>query len=80
MKCLEKTVERRYQSMGHLADDLQRFMDGGQVYALSETSSSDPQLRFVKEGRESLQNDSSTRSTTLQEVGSRTKSWWKFWK
>ena len=37
MKCLEKTVERRYQSMGHLADDLQRFMDGGQVDALSES-------------------------------------------
>ena len=36
MKCLEKTVERRYQSMGHLAEDLQRFMDGGQVDALSE--------------------------------------------
>ena len=30
MKCLEKTVERRYQSMENLADDLQRFMDGGQ--------------------------------------------------
>jgi serine/threonine protein kinase len=80
MKCLEKTVERRYRSMENLADDLQRFMDGGQVYALSETSPSNPQLRFVKEGQESSQSDSSTGSTTLQAVGTRTKSWWQFWR
>ncbi len=80
MRCLEKTPDRRYQSMENLADDLQRFMDGGQVYALSESSPSNPQLRFVKEGRESSQSDSPTRSTTLQAVGTRTKSWWQFWK
>jgi len=80
MKCLEKTGERRYRSMENLAHDLQRFMDGGQVYALGETSPSNPQLRFVKEGQESSQSDSSTRSTTLQAVGTRTKSWWQFWK
>jgi serine/threonine protein kinase len=28
MKCLEKTVERRYPSMGKLAEDLQRSMNG----------------------------------------------------
>ena len=33
MKCLEKTVERRYQSMGNLAEDLQRFIDGAEVSA-----------------------------------------------
>ena len=31
MKCLEKSVERRYQSMGNLAEDLQRFIDGAEV-------------------------------------------------
>ena len=80
MKCLEKTVERRYQNIGHLADDLQRYMDGGRVYALSETSPSSPQLRFLKEGQEFSQSDSSTRTTTLKAVGTRTKSWWQFWR
>jgi serine/threonine protein kinase len=80
MKCLEKTPNRRYQSMGHLAEDLQRFIDGGQVDALSETSPSNPQLRFATEAQASSQNDSSTRSTTLQAGATRTKSWWQFWK
>ena len=44
MKCLEKRIERRYKSMGNLAEDLQRFMSGGQVDALSETSPSNPQV------------------------------------
>ena len=38
MKCLEKTVDRRYQSMGHLAEDLQRFIDGAAVSAQSSQS------------------------------------------
>ena len=28
MKCLEKAVERRYESMGQLAEDLQRHLQG----------------------------------------------------
>ena len=34
MKCLEKTVERRYESMGSLAEDFQRFLSGAEVGAL----------------------------------------------
>jgi len=80
MRCLEKTPDRRYQSMENLADDLQRFIDGGHVDALSETSASEHQVPFEKENQESLNRDSSTRSTTLQAVGTRTKSWWQFWR
>jgi serine/threonine protein kinase len=80
MKCLEKTVERRYQSMGNLAEDLQRFIDGGQVDALCETSLSNRRGHFEKEVLESSQTDSSARSTTLQAVATRTKSWWQFWR
>ena len=80
MKCLEKTVERRYQSMGNLAEDLQRFIDGGQVDALSETSPSNPRVHSEKEAQEASQTDSSTRSTTLQAEATRTKSWWQFWR
>jgi serine/threonine protein kinase len=80
MKCLEKRIERRYQSMGHLADDLQNFMEGRQVKALSETSPSSHHVYAEQEPQESLQNDSSNRSTQLQAVGTRTKSWWQFWK
>jgi serine/threonine protein kinase len=36
MKCLEKTVERRYKSMGHLAKDLHRFLTAAEVSALPD--------------------------------------------
>jgi eukaryotic-like serine/threonine-protein kinase len=40
MKCLEKTVERRYQSMGSVADELQRFMDMAEDSARRDCSPS----------------------------------------
>jgi hypothetical protein len=80
MKCLEKTVECRYENMGNLAEDLQRFMEGGQVHALSETSPSSQQVYAEQEPQESPQNDAPTRSTTLQAGATKTKSWWQFWK
>jgi serine/threonine protein kinase len=80
MKCLEKHVGRRYENMGSLAEDLQRFLSGAEVGALHETSPSDRQLGSVREAQESSQTDSSTRSTTLQAVATRTKSWWQFWR
>jgi serine/threonine protein kinase len=80
MKCLEKTIGRRYQGMGQLAEDLQRFIDGGQVRALSERSPSKPQAHTDKEAQGSSQTDIGTRSTTLQAGESKTKSWWQFWR
>jgi serine/threonine protein kinase len=78
MKCLEKTVDRRYQNMGSLAEDLQKFMNGGEVSALNETLTSIPRIHSKRKAQESSQADSSTRSTTLQ--ATTTKSWWQFWR
>jgi serine/threonine protein kinase len=78
MKCLEKTVERRYQSMGALAEDLQRFIDGGAVNALNETLTSIPRIHSKRKALESSPTDLSTGSTTLQ--ATTTKSWWQFWR
>jgi hypothetical protein len=78
MKCLEKTAERRYKSMGQLAEDLQRFMSGAEVKALSETSATEPQVHPDRQDQLSAQSGSG--STTLQAGASTTKSWWQFWR
>jgi serine/threonine protein kinase len=80
MKCLEKSIQSRYESMGSLAEDIQRFLSGAEVGALHEASPSDRQLGSVREVQESSQTDPSTRSTTSQAVATRTKSWWEFWR
>jgi serine/threonine protein kinase len=78
MKCLEKFVERRYQDMGNLAQDLQRFIDGATVTALREHApSSEGNLRV------SDSEDSATMTTSVA-IGATepgpTKSWRQFWK
>ena len=80
MKCLEKTVERRYQSMGNLAEDLQRFMSGAEVSALREVSPAehlDCAGRSVGRCREDgiphEESDHEARSIA-------TKTWWQFWR
>lgn len=78
-KCLEKRVERRYESAADLAEDLQRFLDG--YSALAEVD-----LR--EEGRPSPERASSRDvPNTHSDLGSsqhadpyKTKSWWQFWK
>jgi serine/threonine protein kinase len=80
MRCLEKRIKRRYESMGSLAEDLQRFLSGGRVDALGETSPSEPQFHTDEVAQEPSHTDSSRRSTTLQAVATRTKSWWQFWR
>jgi serine/threonine protein kinase len=80
MKCLEKTPERRYLSMGQLAEDLQRFMSGAEVSALNEASPSNAQIHSDKVPQGSTQTDASPISTTLQAGETTTKSWWQFWR
>jgi serine/threonine protein kinase len=80
MKCLEKAIERRYESMGSLAEDLQRFLSGGRVDALGETSPSEPQVHADEVAQEPSHTDSRTRSTASKTVATRTKSWWQFWR
>jgi serine/threonine protein kinase len=79
MKCLEMRIERRYESMGSLAEDLQRFLTGAEVGAVQETSLRDRQPGSVTEAQET-QADSYRRSTTRRMVPTSTKTWWQFWK
>jgi serine/threonine protein kinase len=78
MKCLEKTVERRYQSMGHLAEDLQSFIAGAEVRAYRDISPSSEGVSFGSN------SDVGASRTTSVAIGTtepgRTKSWWQFWK
>jgi len=80
MKCLEKKAKRRYKSMGQLAQELQRFMNGAEVRVLSQTSPSIAQIHSEKVPQGSSQTNSSAISTTLQVGASITKSWWQFWR
>ena len=78
MKCLEKTVERRYQSMGNLAEDLQRFMNGAEVSVLRDVLPSSERVSSASDS-----DDSATKTTSVS-IGTtepdRTRSWWQFWR
>jgi serine/threonine protein kinase len=76
MKCLEKSVERRYDSMGRLAEDLQRFMSGAEVGALKEISS---KSKTAEPANDSV-GGAKTDTWTTDPVLSSTKSWWQFWR
>jgi serine/threonine protein kinase len=80
MKCLEKTVERRYSSMGTLEEDLERFSNGALVSALSETSPANAEIHSSQVLERSTQLDTSPRLTTLLPRETKTKSWWQFWR
>ena len=69
MKCLEKTVERRYQSMGHLADDVQRFIDGAEVSALREAPNG--KLVVLASDSDESEETKTSVSTGTTEPGSR---------
>ena len=76
MKCLEKTVERRYKSMGHLAEDLQRFRSGDEVRLFRGNQSS----QLVVPGSGSDDN-AKTRTwshrETTEPIPAETTSWWQ---
>ena len=79
MKCLERKVERRYGSMGELADDLKRFMNGAEVSAQREFSPGGTGGSGAS-ALDELANRTTSASTRIDEPGqTRTKSWWRFW-
>jgi serine/threonine protein kinase len=80
LKCLEKTADRRYESMAKLAEDLQRFMNGAEVSALSETPQSNAQMHSDDVHQVRPETGTTTRAPTLQAGASTTKSWWQFWR
>jgi serine/threonine protein kinase len=80
MRCLEKPVERRYVSMGDLAEDLQRFMSGAEVIALREVSP----IRHGTVPATNLDSGATTKSwvptRTTAPGPTSEKSWWQFWR
>jgi serine/threonine protein kinase len=80
LKCLEMTAKRRYENMGKLAEDLQRFMSGGEVSALSESAPLNAQIHSDKVLQGPSQTDTSPISTTLQAGETKTRSWWQIWR
>jgi serine/threonine protein kinase len=79
-KCLEKTLESRYQSMGNLAEDLQRFMSGAEVSALAEVRPSSQSVAPASGSVDSAKIRTSVSMGTTESGQSRTKSWWQFWR
>ena len=80
MKCLEKTIERRYKSMGNLAEDLQRFMSGAEVSALREVSPSSQGVAPASDLDDSAKTKTFVSRGTTEPVPARSKSWWQFWR
>jgi serine/threonine protein kinase len=80
MKCLEKTVERRYQSMRHLAEELQRYLGGAEVSALREDSRSRSEFDSATNLDDRAKITTSVATGTTEPRQTRTKSWWRFWR
>jgi serine/threonine protein kinase len=80
MKCLEKTVERRYQSMAHLAEDLQRFISGAEVSAVREVSTSSESVSSTTNSDDRANKTTSVAIGTTESGQTKTKSWWQFWR
>ena len=80
MKCLEKTAERRYESMGNLAEDLQRFMSGAEVSALQVASQSNKLVIPAGVSVDNAKTRTWVQRGTTEPVRTRSKSWWQFWK
>jgi serine/threonine protein kinase len=80
MKCLEKPVDRRYQSMANLAEDLQRFIDGAEVNAHRDSSRSSEDRSPGSETDDGAKMRSTWPIGTTTPALSTTKSWWQFWR
>jgi eukaryotic-like serine/threonine-protein kinase len=80
MKCLEKSADRRYPSMGSLAEDLQRFLSGSEVDALRESSEISQIAGEVSDSEVGALATSIVSVGTTEPGPSTTKSWWQFWR
>ncbi len=80
MKCLEKTAERRYESMEKLAEDLQRYMSGAEVSALQEASQSNQLVVPAGDSDDNAKTSTWVNRGTTEPVPVSSKSWWQFWK
>lgn len=77
LRCLEKVADRRYESMGALAEDLLRFLDGVEVSALRGFSSDH---RWV--GPTSFGEETRTwvQGRTTEDGPEKARRWWQFWR
>jgi serine/threonine protein kinase len=80
MKCLEKRMEGRYETMGRLAEDLQRYVSGADVSAMHETYAQRQWLDPAYDGSASPETRSWMSMEPTEPFPARRKSWWKFWK
>jgi hypothetical protein len=79
MKCLEKKVERRYETMGRLAEDLQRYLEGAEVSAITEASPASQSVDDAKHGIGGPTTRTLVPNRTTVAVSTKSKSWWQFW-
>ncbi len=80
MKCLEKKIDRRYETMGRLAEDLQRCVEGAEVSATSETSPASQPLDDAKDAVGGPTTRALVPNRTTVAVSTKSKSWWQFWR
>jgi serine/threonine protein kinase len=80
MRCLEKTIERRYESMESLAEDLQRYLEGAEVSAISETTPASQPLDDASDSVGGARTKTWVPGGTTEAVSTKSKSWWQFWR
>jgi serine/threonine protein kinase len=80
MKCLEKRIERRYETMGQLAEDLQRFIDGSVVSAITESSPPSQRFDDAKDAVGGPTTRTLVPNRTTVAISTKSKSWWQFWR
>jgi serine/threonine-protein kinase len=80
LKCLEKTPDRRYESMGTLAEDLQRFIDGVEVHALRVSPPNSQRLDPAPVPNDGGTTEPRVPGGTTGRGTTKTKSWWRFWR
>jgi serine/threonine protein kinase len=80
MKCLEKRIERRYETMGRLAEDLRRYLGGAEVSAITESSSPSQPLDDAGDSLGGAETKTWVPGGTTEAVSTRSKSWWQFWR